>query len=138
VSEVRRERVACGCRPKEAMQCQGLQSRSRASSPGQTRQGCSDTKTSERCRSVLTDTPRNHQYRVVLRNGSSMLFGLRFRRKPRRTFCSNCRNTMIPIIYGMPGDVLLDMAHRGEVQIGGCVILPNQPKWHCKSCGRQS
>ena len=45
---------------------------------------------------------------------------------------------MVPIVYGYPGDGLLEAAARGEVVLGGCVIMPHQPRWKCLSCKETS
>jgi len=45
---------------------------------------------------------------------------------------------MVPIVYGYPGHGLMEAAERGEVVLGGCVIMPHQPKWKCLSCKETS
>lgn len=45
---------------------------------------------------------------------------------------------MVPIVYGYPGDGLMEAAARGEVVLGGCVIMPHQPRWKCLSCNETS
>ena len=65
------------------------------------------------------------------------------RRKPRVTFgapplCVTCQAKMVPIVYGYPGDGLMEAAERGEVVLGGCVIWPNQPRWKCPTCKETS
>jgi hypothetical protein len=65
------------------------------------------------------------------------------RRKPRATrgappLCGVCQAQMVPIVYGYPGDGLIEAAGRGEVVLGGCVIMPNQPRWTCLTCKEAS
>jgi hypothetical protein len=36
---------------------------------------------------------------------------------------------LLPIYYGKPGRQLLDRAHRGEVELGGCVSRGYDPLW---------
>ena len=40
----------------------------------------------------------------------------------------------MPIEYGMPGLELIEMENRGEVKVGGCIVMPDNPRWHCKDC----
>jgi len=39
----------------------------------------------------------------------------------------------VPIAYGLPGGDMLDLAARGEIEIGGCVVGPQL--WACRACG---
>jgi len=42
---------------------------------------------------------------------------------------------VIPIVYGLPGSELIERARRGEVSLGGCVIMPGQPHiTECRVC----
>src|SRR5215468_9657312 len=36
---------------------------------------------------------------------------------------------LLPIYYGKPGKALLDRAHRGEVELGGCICRGYDPLW---------
>ena len=50
--------------------------------------------------------------------------------------CPKCKSDkVIPIEYGMPGIELIEMENRGELKLGGCIVMPNNPKWYCKDCG---
>jgi hypothetical protein len=54
-------------------------------------------------------------------------------RKP--TKCPRCGNkTVLPIAYGMPGPDLWEESQKGRVLLGGCVIMPNQPRKACTTC----
>ena len=48
--------------------------------------------------------------------------------------CSDCKvNTnVIRIVYGKPGQKLMDDAKNGLVKLGGC--CPQEFKWFCKTC----
>ena len=48
-----------------------------------------------------------------------------------RPLCPVCGRTTIPIAYGMPGPGLMELAERGVVRLGGCVIEDNQPTHEC-------
>lgn len=51
---------------------------------------------------------------------------------PKR--CSRCEaREAVPIVYGLPGDELMQAADRREVAIGGCIVGPQE--WACLSCG---
>jgi hypothetical protein len=43
---------------------------------------------------------------------------------------------MTPIEYGFPDQTLIEAAERGEVQIGGCIIDPDNPDFECRGSGR--
>lgn len=53
--------------------------------------------------------------------------------------CPECTSAdMVPIVYGLPDDPLIEKAQRGEVILGGCTVLLGQsPDWSCNSCGHQ-
>lgn len=36
---------------------------------------------------------------------------------------------LVPALYGLPGPKALDLATKGEVWLGGCVVFPNSPRW---------
>ncbi|MCP4228947.1 MAG: hypothetical protein GY771_02205 [bacterium] len=49
--------------------------------------------------------------------------------------CSECGSEdVIPIVYGKPGQELIDRSERGEVKLGGCVVSRESPYWYCKDC----
>ena len=59
------------------------------------------------------------------------------RRRTRRTTlpCPSCGGPgSIPIVYGYPTIETMQRAQRGEVALGGCIIMPNQP--HQTLCAR--
>lgn len=48
--------------------------------------------------------------------------------------CPKCGAAMVPIVYGMPagGSELVQQAKRGEVELGGCIIWENNPRFRCR------
>lgn len=47
--------------------------------------------------------------------------------------CPRCGvGRVIPIVYGYPGPGMFEQARRGEISLGGCVIMPGQP--HTTEC----
>lgn len=50
--------------------------------------------------------------------------------------CPKCgtKQHVIPIVYGLPDDELMEQSKRGEVALGGCVMDEKNPHWLCKSC----
>jgi len=50
--------------------------------------------------------------------------------------CTRCGSTdVIPIVYGMPDFDLAEAEQRGEVILGGCiVILGEDPQGRCRRC----
>jgi hypothetical protein len=51
--------------------------------------------------------------------------------------CPDCADgdRVLPIVYGSPAAALVEAFERGEVQLGGCVEVPQQ--WYCGRCGLQ-
>ena len=54
-------------------------------------------------------------------------------RRTRR--CLECGADAVPIVYGLPGVELMEASDRGEVALGGCIIMDDQPTWQCLHCG---
>ena len=53
--------------------------------------------------------------------------------------CPNCGGSVVPLYRGLPGPEVFDMAERGEVALGGCVIEEgDQPTVRCTQCGTDS
>ncbi len=52
--------------------------------------------------------------------------------------CPQCGGKTIPTIYGYPSRKAFEMAERGEVRLGGCVITVDQHETppYCPACGR--
>ena len=49
--------------------------------------------------------------------------------------CPKCSSyEVVKIVYGYPGNDLIEMSDRGEVVLGGCFIEPNNPTHFCKNC----
>ena len=49
--------------------------------------------------------------------------------------CPKCKSNMIiNIVYGLPGQSLLQRAAKGKVSLGGCVIDHDSQDYKCKSC----
>ena len=56
----------------------------------------------------------------------------------RRQACTRCGSRNVArISYGYPmfSDGLQERLDAGEVQLGGCVVWPNQPTLACNACG---
>jgi hypothetical protein len=51
--------------------------------------------------------------------------------------CPRCgREESIPIVWGMPSGDLFELAERGLVALGGCLLSPEgDPEWSCRACG---
>jgi hypothetical protein len=49
--------------------------------------------------------------------------------------CPRCGSTdTVRIAYGYPGPEMIEAAERGEVFLGGCCIMGNDPTRHCRAC----
>jgi hypothetical protein len=46
--------------------------------------------------------------------------------------CPECgsRNAL-PIMYGMPGDEMVEASVAGKVALGGCMVSAESPEWCC-------
>ncbi len=71
---------------------------------------------------------------VSKRHGLDGYHRLQPRPAPR---CPDCADgdRVLPIVYGSPAPALVEAFERGEVQLGGCVEMPQQ--WYCGRCGLQ-
>ncbi len=49
--------------------------------------------------------------------------------------CPKCNSDkVVPILYGYPSGDMVEKLSRGEIEIGGCIVMPDNPKWHCNNC----
>lgn len=49
--------------------------------------------------------------------------------------CPKCGGTeIVPVVFGLPGEELMERARRGEVALGGCMPLPGI-LGACTGCG---
>ncbi len=49
--------------------------------------------------------------------------------------CPTCGSRRaVPIVYGYPTSELFEVAERGEVRLGGCVIGNESPDYECRDC----
>jgi len=50
--------------------------------------------------------------------------------------CPKCHHddAVVPIIYGYPMPELEEIAERGEVELGGCLVGDIDPKFACRRC----
>ena len=51
--------------------------------------------------------------------------------------CSRCGGRTIRIVYGLPTPAAMDAAGRGEIALGGCIIVDDAPDRECTSCGHR-
>lgn len=50
--------------------------------------------------------------------------------------CPSCgREDSIPLVWGMPGPEDFELAERGLVALGGCMLGPDEPTLVCRACG---
>ena len=49
--------------------------------------------------------------------------------------CPRCGSEdVLPIVYGYPSRELFEESLAGRVKLGGCVVWPGVPEFHCKAC----
>lgn len=55
---------------------------------------------------------------------------------PKPDRCPHCGSqNLIPILYALPDRDMIDAAMRGDIELGGdVVVLGHDPAWHCKDC----
>ena len=53
--------------------------------------------------------------------------------KPKCPKCSS-KDSVVPIVYGFPGDEMQKEYHERKIELGGCVIEEDAPDWYCKEC----
>ncbi|MGX5656598.1 hypothetical protein ACWKWC_17615 [Geodermatophilus nigrescens] len=59
------------------------------------------------------------------------------RRAPRCPACPDSPRG-VPLVVGLPSPEDLAAAERGEVVLGGCVLMPGpEAEWACPVCGRE-
>ena len=52
--------------------------------------------------------------------------------------CPKCGSRDVaPIVYGYPTEESMQRAHRGEIELGGCIVGGNEPECRCRNCGRR-
>ena len=52
--------------------------------------------------------------------------------------CPDCRaENSVPLISGVPSAEVIDLAERGLVTLGGCMVGPEAPDLSCRSCGKK-
>ena len=54
--------------------------------------------------------------------------------------CPKCRkNTVADICWGYPlfDEQMEKELDEGKIVLGGCCVTPEDPKWHCTSCGHE-
>jgi len=63
---------------------------------------------------------------------------LRQRRRngPKPEACPHCGSReLVPIVYGLPGDDMMNAAKKNEITLGGCVVIVgHSPAWYCRAC----
>ncbi len=67
--------------------------------------------------------------------GGLRLAAFRILDLPACTMCGSMDT--IPIVYGYPGPEMMEEAQRGEVILGGCCVIEDQPNQECRACGAQ-
>ena len=50
--------------------------------------------------------------------------------------CPKCKSSdsVMPIMYGMPGVEMQQKYYEGKIKLGGCMVAMDNPNWHCKKC----
>lgn len=53
-------------------------------------------------------------------------------RKPRK--CTNCGGIVVPILYGEPSPIGMELIDARKGIMGGCCVSNNDPQWGCLDC----
>ena len=51
--------------------------------------------------------------------------------------CPACGGKLIPILYGLPDPEGFAAAERGEIALGGCTVMGDDPQLRCFTCGEE-
>jgi len=51
--------------------------------------------------------------------------------------CPACGGRLVPILYGLPTAEAGAAAERGEIALGGCMVMGDDPQLECVSCRAQ-
>ena len=58
--------------------------------------------------------------------------------KNNKYICPICKKkSVVKIVYGYPGQELLDAALKKEVVLGGCIVEEANPEFYCLKCDNQ-
>jgi hypothetical protein len=50
--------------------------------------------------------------------------------------CPGCgREDSVPLLWGLPDGDTMRLAERGQVALGGCMVMGEDPAFSCRSCG---
>lgn len=56
----------------------------------------------------------------------------------RRYFCPNCgMRSGLEICYGYPSGIMMDLAGRGDILLGGCMVDISNPDIGCLNCSHR-
>lgn len=50
------------------------------------------------------------------------------------TVCPECGGKLVPILYGLPDYEASLAAQRGEIALGGCLVMGDDPELACTGC----
>lgn len=57
-------------------------------------------------------------------------------RIPAERVCPRCEQTdVVPVVFGLPSPETFELAERGFVALGGCLLDPEPADFVCRSCG---
>lgn len=49
--------------------------------------------------------------------------------------CPECDSEKVArIVFGYPGEEMMEQSERGEIVLGGCCVTENDPEWRCNDC----
>lgn len=48
--------------------------------------------------------------------------------------CPLCYHELVNVIYGVPGQKLIEMAKNEDIALGGTTLTIDQPKLYCYGC----
>ena len=55
-----------------------------------------------------------------------------------RRMCPRCNSDkVLPILYGLPSDEMVEASVRGKIALGGCAVFPGNPDYTCNNCGHE-
>ena len=55
--------------------------------------------------------------------------------KSKKYVCPKCKSdAVIDIVYGYPSEETLKSWHKKKIELGGCIVRPDNPVFKCTKC----
>lgn len=80
---------------------------------------------------------RTTELRAVPAGGGAFRIPERVARTNKRR-CPTCASPyVVPVVFGLPSAEGQACWDRGELDLGGCLVMGDEPDWRCRACGAE-